>query len=238
MANIFDLPQDQVEILRAALDSQGRLEVIVPREMTIEDLYNQTAACCIAQRELQNGLDKLRPIIGRLLLLMKNNPESYQAKGFRTFEDFLRLEVGGNWGVGRSTAYECIRQVEKWPDLDIDTYLKIGPSKFAVINKFSDQSHSDHKRVLEKAKTCTLTRLREWAETTGRVNKGETVPAMVVIPTTLETKRCWEELIHNRQCIEACGSEAPGVILQHMIEEFSSVWMAVEETVGSAGDLS
>jgi len=226
------VPADESErqIVEAALAAEGRLEVVVPLTTTPEDLYNQTAAICKAISRMEAGITKLQPIMGRALLLIKNNPEVYRAAGCRTFDDFIRARVVEEWGVSRTTAYNSIRTVTIHPNLEIERFQRIGSSKFFILNKVADHtSTGTYNRLLQAAENMNLRDFREYVEQNGQISPGETIPAVIVIHATQEIKQQWDNMVQNLRVQRVCDSQNPAVILQHMMEESLGSWLAEAE---------
>ena len=75
--------------IQGLIDPTTSIEAVVPAEVNPESFWHGLTICCRAMKLMRRMVERLRPVIGRMLVVAQQNPEVYQQKGYRTYEDFL-----------------------------------------------------------------------------------------------------------------------------------------------------
>jgi hypothetical protein len=222
------LTTDEQALLRELLEEDSQIEVVVPASSSGEWLYGGLETCCKALNYLDRQSNRLKPIIGRMLLLIQKDPEIYRSRGYRNFEDFLLRGVCEAMQLSRSNLYEVKRLASKWPNLSLEKYEQLGPTKLNVLSKFTDQSCVNHEKYIDKALSMTATKFRSWAEEQKLIAEGEATPVVITIATTQDIASLWQSFVNDGRIQSYCGSASHGVILARLIQECSIEWMAQE----------
>ena len=225
MNDLIPLKAEEQAIVVALLDPMASIEILVPDNWSDAQLWKSLTACCKAIGHVQKLSDRLRPIIGRMLTIVQNNPAMCKQWGYSNFQDFIKRGVAKELGIGRSTAYEIMHHAKLHPSLSPERYAAIGPQRLSIVSKFTREGDSKYQEHMRAAEVLSTTKLREYAEERKLISVNETVPAAIVIQTTLDVKKQWEEFVEDGRVQSVCGSSSAGIVLQHMIEECSS-WLS------------
>lgn len=217
---------DQRLLTQIMHSKDSTIATLVPEDVKQEDFDRYLSTFCRGFGKARSAMAVLKPLIGRLLVIAKNNPSYYKSQ-YETFDAFLD-GIEERFGICRSECFEIIKIAQAWPALDVDTYRKIGTVNLRIASKFSSQADAGYQKVLDKAAASTVREFRQWAEETGRVNKGETIGATIVLSTTAEIANRWREFVNDAKNQGHCGTDNPGAILGCMMEECSS-WQSEGE---------
>ena len=204
-------------------------ETIIPQSSHLE-LWDRLAIACKGFKKADETAMKLRLVIGHLLRVIQENPKFYTDRGYDGFEHFLKDGVEEKMHFSRTRSYQAMRLAEKFPTLTPDRFAAIGPPKLSLLATFTDETQPSCEVHLQAAESKTLTQLREYAEEGGWINPGEGTPSAIVIHTSLEIRRVWDDFCHNAGVIGTCGDDK-GRILLAMIQECSSEWFSNEPQV-------
>jgi hypothetical protein len=212
---------EEAKLIKAVLDPNAEVSLVIPPEVTPAQIHDHLLVCCKALGRLDRAKSKLLWVIGRLLILCQENPEVYLERGIaKDFKHFLRDYVEKELGVSRSASYLAMQTIRQWPRLSIEEYAAVGVGKFAILNTFSSQNGISSSKLLSQARKLSTRQLREWAVQTGRMERGETTPAVITIGCSQKTKRLWEHFIRNAKTIQAAESDNAAAILEACIAEF------------------
>lgn len=235
--NLFRIPSETSRLLKVVLDTEADIDLVIPKEATPQQLFKQLETCCRSYSLLDNAQARLRPVIGKLLALCQEHPETYLEQGLdyydiktkrqakvEDFQTFLRY-VSKQFGFARTKAYEELRTVKQWPDLTLNEYAQIGTAKFAILNSAGyHQKDSGSKQVLQQAKKMTISQLRSYTEQVRHLPKGDTIGAIISFGTTRTIKTLWENTIRDPKTIEVVESENPGRILEAILQEWRGTY--------------
>lgn len=218
------ISSDESRILNALTRQDAKLEVIIPKEASADELWSTLEICVKGVNYMTGRICRLKPIIGQLLLRFQNKPSLYKGLGYATFQDFKYKGVGEVLGLCRTSIFEAMSLAENWPQVTPDRYEKIGPKKMYILDKFAHGRASNSEAVLQKAESMTVTELRDWAEEKGEIAPGETVPKTIHIHTTLEIYRHWVGFCQDENVQALVRSSDPGKILQKLLQECQNEW--------------
>jgi hypothetical protein len=231
-----ELTTNEQAIIKAMLDPEASIEVVVPDDIDPEKFWSSLAACCRAVTKMRRLVERLRPIIGRMLLVAQENPAIYEDKGYRTYEDFLRRGVCENLGLSRSDAYEAKRVAQKWPSLTPEEYAQIGSVKMSLLSRVADERTGRGRKLLEKAKALSIRDLRTELEKKALIERGEFQGAVIVINTTRTIADQFERFVSLPEVQAHCETSDRGAILGHMIEECEVEWTAQSSRLDAEED--
>lgn len=223
------LPTAEVRLIKAVLNSDADVSLVIPDTVTPVQLMEQLQVLCGAARELEFTRDKLLPVIGRLMLLCQENPETYLGAGYVDWKDFKLRGIQDKFGLSRTSAYFAMQTAKQWSRLTIKEYGEIGRAKMSVLNAIGSQNGMSSRSLVNKAKALSSREFREWAISTGRLERGEDKGAFISIPCSGALKTRWERMLRTPAVIAAVESDSPARILEAMMEEFASVWSPKEE---------
>jgi hypothetical protein len=222
--------QDQA-LLKEIMRPGTAVDDIVPETATAQQLWDTLKVCVAGYNMLNFKLNRIKPIIGKILLIFQRNPHLYQELGYETFEDFRKNGIGKRLGVGRTTLWECQTIARDWPQLvqNPDRYAQIGRTKLIILSKFAKGTAPNAESLLNMAASMPAHELRIHSEQRGLLIPGETVPATVVVRGSLDMVKRWKEFSSDERVHQIVGSASQEAILMAMIDECYSHWVATYE---------
>lgn len=220
----LQLSHDEDRLLKTIFAEDSTVEVIVPADSEGEVLWHQLSVCLRAAGFFQKASIRIRPIIGRIFAIIRQRPEIYKMKGYTSFDHFIKQYVYVHLGISRTIVYECLQVAEKFPSLPMKDYDELGATKLKMLGRFTDQTAPSHRKYIEKAKGMTITQFEGWATKQHLIEKGETSPAVITIPTDAAICAEWEKFARNGNIHKAAGAIAPGHVLRAMMQECASSW--------------
>lgn len=199
---------------------ETKLELALPDDATSKDLWKALEVCAKGHAFLDGWLYRLRPIIGKILLRFQENPALYHELGYKDFNDFLDKGVTETLGIKRSVRYEALQLARRWPSLDPDTFVKIGPKKMRILNEFVSGENGHTHRLIAAATKMTVAEFQGMAEKQYAVSAESTVAVTIRIHTTKEIADQWREFINKPEVHTYAASTDHGKILEAMMISF------------------
>ena len=80
-----DLSPEESEAVGLLLASGGQLDEAIPDEFDGPTLWFNLQACCKALSVHRRNISTLKPLIGRMLIILQNNPSILKHYGYNTF---------------------------------------------------------------------------------------------------------------------------------------------------------
>ena len=220
------LNHEENMLLRELLRPGASIEVLIPTDAEPEELWKTLDACVRGLGLLEARMCRLKPIIGRILLIFENKPSLYKALGFETYSAFLDNGVYGALGLHRTSAYEGKLVARDWPQIGPDRYAKaLGPKKIAILSKFVKGSSPNSESWLQTAESMKVSELREYCVQRGFIERGETVGAVITITASRSIYDEWKEFCSDGRVQSKVGTKDHGKILRAMIQECSAEWL-------------
>jgi hypothetical protein len=221
------LNHEENMLLRELLRPGASIEVLIPPEAEPEELWKTLDACVRGLGLLEARMCRLKPVIGRILLIFENKPSLYKALGYETYSAFMDNGVYGTLGLHRTSAYEGKLVARDWPQVGPDRYAKaLGPKKIAILSKFVKGSSPNSESWLETAESMKVGELREYCSQRGLIEAGETEGATITITTNRAIRGLYEEFFSDGRVQSKCGTKDRGEILKAMIQSCSGEWLA------------
>lgn len=206
------------DILRQVLGPDAKVSVNIPTDATLEQVMPTLSALCGGMAQLDAGRERLKPVIGRILLTIQTR-KLYKQK-YPHFAQFLEKEIlNGGIKLGRSTAFEALRIARAFPSLTTEEYGKYGATRLLEASKFTSESRnqSGWKGVLDKALTApTIEAFKEEASAEFRPKRE--VMVNVVFRLSVAQKRKVDEWFSLPATLEWAGSDDRAIALLKMIE--------------------
>lgn len=216
------LADGQIDILRDMLRSDAAPQAILPEGCNAQHFWDRLDVLSKALSGAKILEIRLRPLLGRILLLAQQNPEYYTSRGFRSFDKFVEsLRI---FGIKRSTAYHAKNTAERMPSLTPSEFEAIGVEKANVLVRFTDDSKPSFREHYERALSMSVDDFTRDAEKRGLINPGEADQGVIKIYTTQEIKEHWDDFASGILAQNKCTTADHGVILLHTIQEASSSW--------------
>jgi len=226
MSDAIKVTDAQKQEVNALVTKKGDITVVIPETMSAADIHSKLMSFFAVKEEMEAIVNrKLKPVIGRLLVLASNLPEIWSTRGYDSFEQYLQKEVCDRFGIARSNALEGKRIMEKFPSLAMETYREIGVTKLALAARFTSQEETGHKKILEAAaKAGTVEEFRSHCVKKGYIAAGETTGDALRITGTKKDIREIRGFL-DRADVQACvGSESWSKVILAMTQECDAEW--------------
>src|SRR6185312_3272938 len=156
-----DFTVAEYKFLQSVLDETSTVDLIIPDSMDPQKLWDSLDACCKMARAVGEAGNKLKPVLGRILIQIRDYPDLYRERGYRNYDDFITRGLSELFGVSRSEGYAAIKITECFPSLTIEDYKDIGVAKLQVLSRETSESDSDFRELVGKAKELTVKELKD-----------------------------------------------------------------------------
>jgi hypothetical protein len=210
--------------LKEVMRSSSRIDVAIPDDLGPQEIASRIRQTSELAVRVETSRDKTHAVLGRLLMLARRNPQSYEALGYENFTDYLNEEVAIKYGVGRTTAMNCKRIAEKYGSLGIETYAAVSEQKLLFLAKFSSGSDSNAPKLLKAASEKTFEQLRTWSEEKGYLGIDEAVGATLTITGSLNKVKQLRRFLAREDVRAHVESDDPLEILLAAIAEVDCDW--------------
>ena len=215
------------------------LEKLIPDDMDPGDLLGNMDIVCRGLARADTVTNGLIPVLGRMLAVAKSNPAVMEKAGVDTWDKFLEEKVYPYFQRGRSTAFFALRLAKRWPGLDTQTYTAVSRRGFQILMKAIPEKQTAEpwaKALVKKAAKVSVDALEQHCEEQGYLTHGSVTGAIVRIATNRATMRSWDKFCKNKKIQAYCQSDQPDVILNKLMEECETEWLArSEEAAGATG---
>ena len=223
------LNHEENMLLRELLRPGASIEALIPPDAEPEELWKTLDACVRGLGLLEARMCRLKPVIGRILLIFEKKPSLYKSLGYDTYSDFMDKGVYGVLGLHRTSAYDGKLVARDWAQVGPDRYAKaLGPKKIAILSKFVKGSSPNAEAWLQTAESMKVSELREYCVQRGFIEAGETEGTTITITTNRAIRGLYEEFFSDGRVCSKCGTKDRGKILERMIQECSAEWLQEE----------
>lgn len=204
-----------------------QIQVVIPEEIKAEKWQEAFTATVKALDLTFSKTRALQPVLGRLLQVARVKPETYKSIGYETFDDFLERAIRSKFAWGRSTCFDVMRMVDRWPGLTQQEYVDIGVVKFNVMAKVipkGDENKKVAKQILEVAKTSSVAELKEFCVKKGLSENGDHDSTIFSITCSRAQAEEFEKFFDDQEVQAYCESGARASILECAIAESVIEW--------------
>lgn len=220
------LTENEQNLLEALTDPRSVVSLVITGATPATELFGNLELCCKAYLHLEKIQRKIGPVVGQILLVLRDNPDKYQSHGYQTFEDFLSRFIEKKMGYSRSSAYQSMRLVSKFPGLTIDKWRELGTERIQILSKFTQESDPSFPKYLAAASQAkSKIDLMEWAANRQLVQQGESHLHAVIIKMSINLRKAWRVFISEGRVHAYTGSQVEGVIFEAMLAECMSTWL-------------
>ena len=214
----LELTKPEQALLRELIDSRNQIDVIFPSQMDPVAYYESLSVCCRALRHAEGIVNRIRPLIGRLMLIARDNPHLYTDKGYKNYTDFVNRYVVQTFGICASDAWDVCGMVKDFP-LSLEEFEHLNRASLKILRRAGVKgSDSDAAVWLERAKTMSKMELRSSLIQAGRTNNGAINAGTVIVYCSLETQELWKEFSSNSK-VKALFGPSENEILHNIIAE-------------------
>lgn len=230
---------DEAMLLPEIMATDKSPNDFIPNDTSVDLLRQYLSITSKAYLRAQDAVGKLKPFLGRILVLYKQHPELYTSKGYNTYDSWMSDGVRREHGLNRGQAYECVNIAEQCGHLSSGIISGLGFSKLNTVAKIVKQSVGSEMSIEMRQQKAddwvqvalepgmTVARLKEIAEEANVVEIGSLEPRVVVsIPVNPETLLFWEAFSSSPEVKVYCGTEDKGTIFERALQECSTEWQA------------
>lgn len=254
MGSVEVMPQEVI-LFSAALNPEERailaellapsrsVEEIIPRSTDSGTVWSYLQVSCKALMRVRDLTAQLKPLIGRLLVLVKEYPDLYQGKEgmcpatgevkvMQTFEDFVAYGLPAAIGISRAESYAAQRIAVCFPGMDLATYSAIGNMKMKALTQLpfgaDGEAPKDIALWVERAADprVGVDEFREMVSARTLRDPGELEIVTVPVVMTKEERNLWRGFKMDPACRAYCGTSAEGSMLARAIMESITEWRA------------
>ncbi len=194
-------------LMKAALGFTD-VTVEIPENATLAEVENTLQLAITGYRRLSEASERLKPIIGRILLTVQQR--NLFKPDYKNFTQFLMDRVVVGMGLGRSHAFDSLRIARAFPNMSTEEYSRYGASRLLLAAKLTDETKEGYKDVLKDLSKVTVEE--------GRAKVKEMTPSTTATSYTIsirvspEVKAEWIELMDSVEI-------TPGELLAQMIQD-------------------
>ena len=227
---------EEQRIMLHLISSEGSAESVIPSDIAPEQLWLYLTASCKTMAKVSDAISKLKPFIGRLFVVLQKHPHLFSQQGYDTFDEFMTNGVPKILGISRADAYNCMRIANTLGFLPGE---KLAEFKFSKLNVLASALQRDidpgmtAEAVQEKrdywvkaAENSTVEELKQRIYDKNLADQDSLDLVTLTINVTKPVKDHWHEFWTDPDIRAFCGSEAPGSILERMMQECSGEWKA------------
>jgi hypothetical protein len=221
-----DLTAEEQEAVSLLLSASGQMDDAIPDDIDGPTLWFNLQSCCKALSAHRRNISTLKPLIGRMLIVLQNNPTIYQHYGFATFDAFVTNGLRDLMGVPRSEAYSAKRLAEHFPSLSIPECQAVGYGKLSFLSKFTSEEKPECNRWLALAQSNSLDVLKDIAANKGILPREESDFVTYTVVMNKGTREMIEAFVTDPSIQSYVGSDNPAKIIEMACAEAEATWRA------------
>lgn len=215
--------QDELQLVTLAT-GLPEISVTIPESATLKQIEETLAIAINGYKKLSEASERLKPIIGRILLTVSDRklfrPE------FENFTTFVEKRVVAQMGFGRSNAFDALRIAKAFPTMDAAQYQRYGASRLLAASQITSEADPNYLIVLNDSTRQTVEQFKEHVATEKGKRNPSTSSGSVVIAV-----RCaplirdqWQNLLEQTQL-------APSDLLAILLEHYKPTKKAIAQLV-------
>jgi len=237
-SNLPIFTEAEQAVWQALITSESPSTEAIPEDLSAENVWLYLNVVTKGLSRAQQAVSRLKPFLGRILMLVRQHKHLYEQQGYTTFSEFITRGVPELFNISRPEAWNCIKVAEQLNFLPADKMEQMGFSKLNLLATALKRGTQDGMSV-EMVKTkrdywvaaaespsMTVKQFAEKIETEMQGDKGElsTKALMIYVPEDVWNR--WHEFVGLAEVQAYCDSESEGVILARLIDECETEWVA------------
>lgn len=180
------------ELMKAALGFQ-EVKINIPDGASLPQMEQYLNTAILGAKRLASASERIRPMIGKLLLEIRNR--KLFKPDFKNFTDYVLRRVQGEWGYSKSLAFGCLKQIETFPTLDQTNYES---SKLLLAAQVTDESQPNYKEVLDSLSRMTVLEGKAHIKQLKDSSTSERTDAITLsIRVSPATREQWSQMIQD-----------------------------------------
>lgn len=183
-------------LMQQALQAHD-IRVDIPVEASLEQVQETLALAVTGYRRLSEASEKLKPIIGRILLTVEER--RLFAPRYKNFTAFVRDFVMGELGFSRSSAFDSLKIARAFPSFTTEEYQRYGASRLLAAARVTNEQAPEYRTVLDESTRITVDAFLKHVKAMKpqRALTSRTVILAVRVPPELWQR--WKELLEATQ---------------------------------------
>ena len=204
--------QDPTALIKLAT-GLPEISVVIPDNATLGEVCNTLSVAVRGFNFLDVARDKLKPIIGRLLLTVQER-RMWKSE-YKSMGEFINVKITTEMGLSRATAYDAIRLVRAFPKLTEKDYARFGGRRLSIAARITSSAAVDHMEILQRSLLKTADAFEEEVQEllAASAPKNNLVSCSMRIP--LRVKQRWNKLLETTEV-------APGTLLDACISAYKA----------------
>lgn len=176
------------------------INVNFPDGTPLQDLERTLGLAVQGYQRLSGAAEKLKPIIGRILLTVKQRK---LWKGYyKNFTAFIQLKAVDQLGFSRASAFDALKIATAFPTLTTEQYARYGGTKLLIAAKVTNQSKPDYQDVLKLAESQTVDTFKATVAQLKTAGPKRARPCVIAIRCDEATFQHWKSLIDGSDILE------------------------------------
>lgn len=214
--------------VKRLLSSNEGISDLIPSDTPPDVIWTDLQICCQIMGRSKKLIAQVKPLIGRMLVVMQNYPELYEQRGYKTFDRWMSDGMDKFFGINRAEAYQLKSIALTLPNIDPARCAELGTTKMGMIATVVAENSSNPEqieRMLTQAKTTTIANMRQGYAEQGLVNEGQLDFTILNYCITKEVKSMIDEFITRPEVHAYCGANSATAIFRRMVEECNVEWI-------------
>lgn len=162
---------DETTKLFRAAGLQGEISLSIPENASLESVETTLHLAISGYKRLHEAAEKLKPIIGRILLTVESR--KLFKPGYKNFTAFVMEKVVKEMGFPRTNAFEALRIAKAFPSLSAAEYTNIGGTRLLLAARITNEQDDEYRKILTRASRMTVEEFREQVKLMDAAATGE-----------------------------------------------------------------
>lgn len=223
------LSPSERRILIGLLATRGSVNATLPDTMIASEIFGTVSLCGSVLVDIRKIAARTKVLVGRCLVLIQNNPTTYEDRGYSSFNQFISDDVNGLpkiTGISRNELYKAKNVAEAIPDLSLSDAQSVGWTKLSTLASKYTSSDSGFTAMLESAKTDTVDQFNERLyRSDQQIPDGSLEFGVIQVTVTKDIQKRFAEFTQDPRIRAYCGTDNTGQILERLMEEAEGVWL-------------
>lgn len=196
---------DSLALMEAAMGGAKvpEMSLHIPEDATLPQVEETLTVCIGGYKSLTEAAEKLKPFIGRLLLVIKTR--TLFKPGFKDFTDYVDQVIVRKMGMSSTNAFEALRIARAFPNMDATAFARYGASRLLLATQATKEADPNHKAILEESLRMTVAEFKQnilaaKAQATGdagaAVDTSVPMHVSVSIKCTPDLRDRWQALLN------------------------------------------
>lgn len=231
------------DIIRELMRTQKSPEQLIPDDIEPSILKQYADLASQAYITAQASVTRIRPFMGRILLIYKRRSELYKDLHYQTFDQWMTDGVMTYYKIARSDAYALINIAEQLGDLPAQKLAELGMNKLKTLSNILKEQNKgvtvemkleNRDKWVAIAESGSEKDLAALAVARNVVDEGALVPRVpLVFSVTPQIKERAEQFKANEQIrqfiTQRVGMFDDSIFLEALISECEPEWLGQME---------